>query len=271
MRRRTLGTLSALALTGLLAACGGGDAGTASSSSSSGSSGSSQEALTFGTEGTYAPFSFHDEKTNELTGYDVDVAKAVGKQLGRDVEFSENNWDSLFAGMEAKRYDGIANQVSITDEREAKYVFSTPYTVSTGVVVTRADDTSVKSLADIKGKTSAQSTTSNWAQTATEAGAKVEGVEGLTQAMTLLKQGRVDVTVNDQLAVLDYLKTSGDKGVKIAAETDDRTEQGFVFRKDEAETAQQVSDALAKLKADGTLATISQKWFGQDVSGPAAG
>ena len=260
MRRRTLGTISALALAGLLAACGGGD-----------TAGSTDDSLSFGTEGTYSPFSFHDEKTNQLTGYDVEVAQAVGKQLGRKVEFSENNFDSLFAGMEAKRYDGVANQVSITDARKAKYAFSTPYTVSTGVVVTRADDTSVTSLADISGKTSAQSTTSNWAQTATDAGAKVEAVEGLTQAITLLKQGRVDVTVNDQLAVLDYLKTSGDTGVKIAAKTDDQTEQAFVFRKDEADTAQQVSDALAKLKADGTLATISQKWFGQDVSGPAAG
>jgi cystine transport system substrate-binding protein len=260
MRRRTLGTISALALAGLLAACGGSD-----------TAGSTDDSLSFGTEGTYAPFSYHDKKTNQLTGYDVDVAQAVGKQLGRKVEFSENNFDSLFAGMEAKRYDGVANQVSITDARKAKYAFSTPYTVSTGVVVTRADDTSVTSLADISGKTSAQSTTSNWAQTATDAGAKVEAVEGLTQAMTLLKQGRVDVTVNDQLAVLDYLKTSGDTGVKIAAKTDDQTEQAFVFRKDEADTAQQVSDALAKLKADGTLATISQKWFGQDVSGPAAG
>ncbi|WP_432522225.1 transporter substrate-binding domain-containing protein [Kineococcus sp. SYSU DK006] len=267
MRRRTLGTVSALALTGLLAACGGGD----TSTEGSGSSGSSQEALTFGTEGTYAPFSYHDEKTNELVGYDIDVAKAVGEQLGRDVEFSENNWDSLFAGMEAERYDGIANQVSITAERQAKYAFSTPYTVSTGVVVTRADDTSVTSLADVAGKRSAQSTTSNWAQTATEAGATVEGVEGLTQAVTLLKQGRVDVTINDNLAVLDYLKTSGDTGIKIAATTPDTTEQGFVFRKDEAETAQQVSEALDALRADGTLAEISTTWFGQDVSGPAAG
>lgn len=267
MRRRTLGTLSALALTGLLAACGGGDATTGGASSS----GSSQETLTFGTEGTYAPFSYHDEKTDDLVGYDVEVARAVGKQLGRDVEFSENNFDSLFAGMEAERYDGIANQISITDAREAKYVFSTPYTVSTGVVVTRADDTSVTSLADVRGKTSAQSLSSNWAQTAADAGAQVEGVEGLAQAMTLLKQGRVDVTINDQLAVLDYLKTSGDESVKIAAMTSDTTEQGFVFRKDEGETAQQVSDALAQLRTDGTLATISQKWFGQDVSGPAAG
>ena len=267
MRRRTLGIVSALALTGLLAACGG-DSGSSGSASASGSSG---EALTFGTEGTYAPFSYHDSKTNDLVGYDIDVAKAVGEQMGRDVEFSENTWDALFAGMESERYDGVANQVSITAERQAKYAFSTPYTVSTGVVVTRADDTSVTSLADVEGKTSAQSTTSNWAQTATEAGATVEGVEGFTQAVTLLKQGRVDVTINDDLAVLDYLKTTGDTGIKIAAKTPESTEQGFVFRKDESALAQQVSDALAVLRTDGTLAQISQKWFGQDVSGPAAG
>lgn len=262
MRRRTVVTVSTLALAALLTGCGG-DGGADGSSA--------DEPLTFGTEGTYAPFSYHDATSNELVGYDIDVAKAVGEQLGRDVEFSENNFDSLFAGMEAGRYDGIANQISITPEREAQYSFSTPYTVSTGVVVTRADDSSVTSLADVAGKTSAQSLSSNWAQTAADAGATVEGVEGLAQAMTLLKQGRVDVTINDNLAILDYLRTTGDTGVKIATETTDTTEQAFVFRQDEQETAQQVSDALAALAADGTLATISQEWFGEDVSGPAAG
>ncbi|WP_337060003.1 amino acid ABC transporter substrate-binding protein [Kineococcus sp. G2] len=264
MRRRTLGTLSALALTGLLAACGGeGDTGAGS--------GGAEEPLTFGTEGTYAPFSYHDEQTDELVGYDIDVAEAVGEELGREVEFSENTWDALMAGMEAGRYDGVANQVSITPEREAEYAFSTPYTVSTGVVVTRAGDTSITSLADVAGKTSAQSATSNWAQTATDAGAQVEAVEGFAQAATLLKQGRVDVTINDNLAVLEYLKTTGDTGIEIAAETPDTTQQAFVFPKEDTELAQQVSDALESLRADGTLAEISQKWFGEDVSGPAAG
>ncbi|WP_432534130.1 transporter substrate-binding domain-containing protein [Kineococcus arenarius] len=263
MRRRTLGTLSALALTGLLAACGGGDSGNGSAAA--------EEALTFGTEGTYAPFSYHDEQTNELVGYDIDVAEAVGEELGREVEFSENAWNALIAGMEAGRYEAVANQVSITPERQARYAFSTPYTVSTGVVVTRADDTSVTSLADVAGKTSAQSATSNWAQTATEAGAQVEAVEGIAQAVTLLKQGRVDVTINDELAVLRYMNTTGDDAIKIAAETPDTTEQAFLFPAEDTELAQQVSDALEALRADGTLADISQKWFGEDVSGPAAG
>ena len=83
--------------------------------------------------------------------------------------------------------------------------------------------------------------------------------------MTLLKQGRVDMTINDNLAVLDYLKTTGDKSVKIAARPTDRTEQAFAFRKDSG-LAAGVDAALAELRADGTLAEISTKWFGEDVS-----
>ena len=163
----------------------------------------------------------------------------------------------------------VANQVSVTPERQAKYAFSKPYTVSEGVVVTRTDDTSVSSMADIKGKTSAQSVTSNFAETARKAGAKVEAVEGFTQAVALLKQKRVDITINDNLAVLNYLRTTGDTGIKIATKTGDRTEQAFVFRKDSPLPAE-FDKALAELRSEGGLAKISQKWFGDDVSKPAA-
>lgn len=262
MVRRKLMVAAALAAAGLsLAACGGG-------SDEDGSAGNGP--LKIGTEGTYAPFSYHDKASNKLTGYDIEVAEAVAKQLGRPVEFSETTFDAIFAGLEAKRYDVVANQISVTPERQAKYAFSQPYTVSTGVVVTRADDTSVTTAADIKGKKSAQSVTSNWAEAARNGGAQVEAVEGFSQAVTLLKQGRVDITINDNLAVLDYLKTSGDTGVKIAAEVGEKTDQAFAFRKD-SPLAKQFDEALQALRADGTLATISRKWFGQDISGPAAG
>ena len=150
-----------------------------------------------GTEGTYSPFTLHDPKDNLLTGYDVEVVQVTAKEQGVKAEFSETPSDAIFAGLEAKRFDVVANQVSITAERFAKYAFSTPYTVSTGVVVTRADDASVRALADLRGKTSAQSVTSSFAKTATAAGARIEAVEGFTQAVGLLKQGRVDVTLND--------------------------------------------------------------------------
>lgn len=220
--------------------------------------------LRVGTEGTYSPFSFHGTD-GELTGYDVDVITAVADELGYEVEFSETTWDSIFAGLESERFDVIANQVTVNDERTAKYDFSAPYTVSTGVAVVAADDDTVTSLADVAGLTAAQSATSNWSQVATDAGATVESVEGLTQAVALLKQGRIDVTFNDDLAVLDYLKQSGDTSVKIAFETGDTVEQAFALRKGSELTAQ-VDEALATLRADGTLAEISEKWFGQDVS-----
>jgi len=252
----------ALATTLLLTSCGG-DSDTAGGGSASGS----EEVLRVATEGTYSPFSFHDPSSNELTGYDVEVAEAVAEELGMEVEFSETQFDAIFAGLEAERYDVIANQIGVNPEREQKYLFSTPYTYSNGVVITRADDDSVSSLADIAGKTSAQSTTSNFAEIATEAGAQIEAVEGFTQAITLLKQSRVDVTVNDSLAFLEYQKTTGDEDVKVAAEIDDQSRSAFAFRKDSADLQARVDEALETLRADGTLAEISEKYFGEDVSG----
>ena len=78
----------------------------------------------------------------------------------------------------------VANQVTINDERKAKYDLSEPYSVSEGVIVTRADDTDITTLAHLKGKTAAQTSTSNWAEVARNAGAKVEAVEGFTQAIS---------------------------------------------------------------------------------------
>ena len=220
-----------------------------------------------GTEGTYPPFTYEDQRTKKLTGYDIEVARAVADRAGWRLRFVQAPFDAIFPALDAKRVDMIANQVTITPERQAKYLFSTPYTVSSGVIVTRADDDSVHSLADVKGKSSAQSTTSSFAQVATQAGAQVQPVEGFTQAITLLKQKRVDVTINDSLALLEYQKTTGDKSVKIAAKIDPPTKQAFVFRKNEAALQTQVDGALKALKADGTLARISEKYFGEDVSG----
>ena len=266
MRSTTRTTLALSAAVLALSACGSSD-GSSDTSTAGGVSESVQEdgVLRVGTEGTYSPFSFHDPATNELTGYDVDVITAVAEELGLEVEFSEVPWDAIFAGLEAGRYDVVANQVSITPERLETYDFSTPYTVSTGAIVTRSDDTSVTSLEDVSGKTTAQSATSNWAEIATGAGARVEAVEGFTQAITLLQQGRVDLTINDDLAVLNYLETTGDTSVKIAGETDDRTQQAFAFTRDSA-LVDDVDQALADLRADGRLAEISQEWFGADVT-----
>jgi cystine transport system substrate-binding protein len=270
-KRRVSAAGLVLALLALvLTACGGG-------SSSNGGSGSQaggttlkdvqdKGVLTIGTEGTYPPFDFHQNGNGDLTGYDVDIAKAVAAKLGVKAQFEETQWDAMFAGLDAGRFDMIADQVSITPERQADYQFSTPYTVSPGVVVTTSDDSSISSFADLKGKTTAQSLTSNWYDMAKKAGANVQNVEGWAQAVTLLKQGRVDATVNDKLTFLDWQKSQGDNSLKIAATSTDVAHNAFAFRPGSETLVKAVDQALAQLRQDGTLAKISQKYFGQDVS-----
>jgi cystine transport system substrate-binding protein len=251
MRRTFLTLLAALLAAATLAGCGGGG-------------GASSDTLRVGTEGTYSPFSFQGPD-GKLTGYDIEVVTAVAGKLGKKVEFVQTPWDAIFAGLEAKRFDVVANQVTINDDRKAKYDLSEPYTVSEGVIVTRADDTSITSLADLKGKTTAQSATSNWATVARDAGANVEAVEGFVQAIQLLKDRRVDATVNDTLAVGDYQRAKNDSSIKVAGKTGDTSEQAFAARKDSG-LVPDLNKALDELRADGTLKTISEKYFGSDVS-----
>jgi cystine transport system substrate-binding protein len=224
--------------------------------------------LVIGTEGTYQPFTYHEGGSGALTGYDVDVATAVAEKLDLTPTFEETQFDALLAGLDAGRFDIVANQISITDEREVSYDFSTPYTVSRGAVITAADDTDITSLADLDGKTTAQSQSSNFYTTAKDAGADVQVVEGWAQSVALLEQGRIDATVNDELTFLDYVKTNPDRaaGIKIAATTDDVSRSALVTTKGSDDLVEAIDEALAELKADGTIAEISDRYFGQDVS-----
>ena len=227
-------TLAALALatgTLALAACGSDGADDAASPQSGLEAIQESGTIVVGTEGTYRPFSFHTDGSGDLTGYDVEITEAVAEKLGVDVKFEETQWDAIFAGLDANRFAMIANQVSINPEREESYEFSEPYTVSPGVIVVPAGETSISSFADLNGKTTAQSLTSNWYELAQENGAKVEAVEGWAQAVALLGQGRVDATVNDKLTFLDYMQQTPDAPLEIAAETDEPALSAFAFAK----------------------------------------
>ena len=257
MRRALLAAAAALLAAVSIVGCG-----------SSGGNPADSNTLRVGTEGTYSPFSYQGTD-GKLTGYDVEIAQAVGAKLGKQVEFVQTPWDAIFAGLEAKRFDLVANQVTINDERKAKYDLSEPYTVSEGVIVTRADDTSITSLADLHGKTTAQSATSNWAQVARDAGANVEAVEGFVQAVAAAQgrpRGRHRQRHPGRRRVPDG--PSNDAGMKIAGTTGDTSEQAFAARKDSGLIAD-VNRALDELRADGTLKQISEKYFGSDVSAAA--
>lgn len=230
---------------------------------------SSPTVVRVGTEGVYPPFSYRDPDTNELTGFDIEVMKAIGEEAGWDLQFVEAPFDSLFPALDSKRIDVIANQVTITGERRARYLFSTPYTYSHGVIVTAKDTDDITSLADLKGRTAAQTASSNWAQVAKDAGAKIEYVQDFGPGVQLVEQGRADAIVNDNIAVLDYLATSGNDRVKIAGDAgNDVLEQALAFRKSDPQLQQEADAAIKKLTDDGTLAKISDKYFGADVTVP---
>lgn len=222
------------------------------------------ETVVVATEGTYSPFSYHAKANGPLTGYDVDVIKAVVKKAGLKIKFVETTWDSIFAGLEAKRYDVIANQVTINDERKAKYAFSVPYTIDREVVVARKDST-VSKLADVSGLTAAQSATSNHRTEAEKLGAQIETVPGFVESLALITEKRVDVTLNSRLAVLEYLTNNKSSGLKIAATFTSADKQALVTLKTN-KYASKLNEALKALLADGTIAKIGKKYFGSDVS-----
>lgn len=216
--------------------------------------------LRVGTEGVYPPFSYHDA-SDKLTGYDVDFIKEVGKRLGVKIKFEETPWDSMFSALQSKRIDLVANQVTLNPERKAKYDLSTPYISTTGVLLVASDNDSIKTLKDLKGKRAAENITSNWAATAKQNGAKIVGVDAMDKAVTALAQGRVDAIVNDQLAVKNYLNTKGDKGVKIVATTDDRSESVLAARKGSGYMPA-IDKEIKAMRQDGTSQKLYDKYFG---------
>lgn len=221
--------------------------------------------LKIGTEGTYAPFTFHDD-SGELTGYDVEVITEVAKRLGVEPEFHETQWDAMFAGLDAERFDVIANQVGINEERLEKYDFSEPYTRSNAVLLIHADNNEIQSFTDIEGKKAAQTLTSNYGQLAESYGAVLEKVEGFNQAIDLVITKRADGTFNDKLSALDFLKQRPDAPIKMIDEAEDVSENAFMFRKGNEELVEEVNRILQEMREDGTLKAISEKWFGEDVS-----
>ena len=222
-------------------------------------------ALKIGTEGTYAPFTYHDAD-GKLVGFDVEIGAAVAEKLGVKAEFLEGKWDGLIAGLDANRYDTVINQVGITEERKKKYDFSEPYIASKAVLIVRADDDSIKGFADLKGKKAAQSLTSNFGKLAQQSGAELVGTDGFDQSIQLVLTGRADATINDSLSFLDFKKHKPDANVKIAAEQENADYSGIIIRKGEPELLEAINKALADIKADGTYEKISDKYFGQDVS-----
>ena len=218
-------------------------------------------------EGAWQPWSYHDE-SDTLVGYDVEVSRAIAEKLGVEPEYVESDWDSLFAGLDAGRFDMVCNGVEVTDERALTYDFTTPYGyIHTALAVRKGND-EIKTFEDLKGKTTANSLASTYMELAESYGATVQGIDTLEETIQLLTAGRIDATLNADVSFYDYLNVHPDADFKIVAQTEDASHVAIPLRKGDnsATLLEAVNNAIDELRADGTLKDLSEKYFGQDIS-----
>ena len=221
--------------------------------------------LIVATEGTYAPFTFYNDK-NELVGYDVDIAKAVAQKLNLKVEFLTAPWDAMLAAFDAGKADVVFNQVSINEDRKKKYGMSVPYTMPYPVIVVHKDNNDIKSFADLKGKKSVHSATSNWAAIAEKNGATVVVADGFSKGVELIISKRADDTINDNVTFYDYIKQRPNAPLKIAYTSNEPMPTAAIVKKGNTELLEAINKALDELKAEGKISEISMKYFGKDIS-----
>ena len=279
MKRRTfISMMSVMAAAGVLtlSGCSNSSTSTAASAGASSAAGSSADQLAavqasgkliVALEGAWQPWSYHDE-SDTLVGYDVEVSRAIAEKLGVEPEYVESDWDSLFAGLDAGRFDMVCNGVEVTDERALTYDFTTPYGYIHTALAVRKDNDEIKTFEDLKGKTTANSLASTYMELAESYGATVQGIDTLEETIQLLAAGRIDATLNADVSFYDYLNVHLDADFKIVAQTEDASHVAIPLRKGDnsATLLEAVNNAIDELRADGTLKELSEKYFGQDIS-----
>ena len=281
MKRRTfISLMSVMAAAGVLSLAGcssNTSASTAASGSASFAAGpvpadrlatiQSNGKLVIALEGAWQPWSFHDE-SDTLVGYDVEVSRAIAEKLGVEPEYVESDWDSLFAGLDAGRYDLVCNGVEVTEERAKTYNFTTPYGYIHTALAVRKDNEDIKSFEDLAGKTTANSLASTYMELAESYGATVQGIDTLEETIQLLTAGRIDATLNADVSFYDYLNVHPDADFKLVAQTEDASHVAIPLVKGDttASLLDAINNAIDELRADGTLKELSEKYFGQDIS-----
>ena len=272
MKRRTfISLMGVMAAAGVLGLTGCSSKDTAASTASSATlnkldSIQKSGKLVVALEGAWQPWSYHDS-SDTLVGYDVEVSRAIAEKLGVEPEYVESDWDSLFAGLDAGRYDMVCNGVEVTEERAKTYAFTTPYGYIHTALAVRKDNEEIHSFEDLKGKTTANSLASTYMELAESYGATVQGIDTLEETIQLLTAGRIDATLNADVSFYDYLNVHPDADFKLVAQTAEASHVAIpVLKSEDTAYLDALNAAIEELRADGTLKTLSEKYFGQDIS-----
>ena len=224
--------------------------------------------LVIATEGNWSPWTYHDEK-DALTGFDIEIGTLLAEGLGVTPKFEETEWSAILAGVDAGRFDIACNGVGYTPERAEKYNFSTPYVYTPKVLVVRSDNEDIHTLADLKGRTTANSPNSTYANLAEENGATVTSIDTLDQTIELLLQGRVDATINAKGSIDDYLAQHPGAAIKIALTLEGDPVVFPVSKGADSESLMaEIDRILGELRASGKLQELSLKYFGEDLTNP---
>ena len=246
MKRLSMVVIALLIVGTLLAACSGA---------------ASSAKIKIGTDATFPPFELVDEQTKQLTGFDIDLMKAVAQKAGLEVEFINVGFDPLLAGIAQCQYDGGIAAITITDERKQQMLFTDPYFDAGQVVVVKKDNTDIQGRANLSGKTvGSQIGTTGAIETAKIPGAQLKTYDSFDLAFQDLINGQIDAVIADNPLALGYVGKNTDK-LKIVGEMFTSESYGIAVCNKQAELVQKLNQGIAAVKQDGTLDQLVQKWL----------
>jgi len=258
--------LAVIGMAAVMAGCGGNQAATSSSGSGDG------KAIVVGLDDNYPPMGFKGDD-GEITGFDVDVAKEAAKRLGRDVEFKAIDWDSKEAELKSGRVDVLWNGLDITEKRKENMMFSDPYMDNRQIVfVRKGEQGDVKNEKNLAGKTvgtQSGGTTEEYFESNKElknSFKELKKYQDYISAFMDLENGRIDMVVSDEITGRYYMGKHPDKIEALEVVVGPVSQFGIGFRKDDQKLHDEIQNVLNEMVKDGTMAKISEKWFGKDIT-----
>jgi len=206
---------------------------------------------------------------NKIEGFDVDLLAAIGAKAGFTPKFINATFDTIFANLANNQFDLVASAATITEERLKTVSFSNPYFNAGQVIVVRKDDTSIKTVADLVGKTIGVQTNTTGAEAAKDIrGATLRGFQLAPDAFQALSNKDVDAVVNDNVTAFTILLNRPELNLKIVGDPFTTEYYGFAVRQPCADLLGKVNEGLAAVIADGTYGQLYKKYFGDDPSKP---
>ena len=207
-----------------------------------------------------APYQFQDPADpRRIIGFEVDIVEAIGRILGRQTEFVQNQWEGLVPGLERGNYDVIVSGLEITPDRAEVISFSRPYYVTFEQLAVRRSDNAIRSLDDCEGR-KVGTLRGSLAQRILEArkGIVLRSYDGQINAYEDLLNGRLDAVLMDHIIALYNVAPT--PGLKMAGPPVGRLEYGMGVRKKDTQLLTQVNRALEQMISSGELRRILERW-----------